>query len=259
MRTEMDYDQSMGGPLARRYYGDSGFFNYGYWTPTTTSQREASENLVEKLLSYLPTKQGTILDVACGLGATTRHLLRYYPASAVTGINISEAQLAQARQRAPGCTFLLMDAVNLQFPDATFDAVICVEAAFHFNTRDQFLREAYRVLKPGGWLTLSDILSPQPTSRTQRRLHRVEANYVPDLDTYRQRLVAAGFAQPQVVDATEACWGGFKRHLQRWPREERAAGQLSWSEAWRARLGFRMVIATRQRALRYYVLAAAQK
>jgi ubiquinone/menaquinone biosynthesis C-methylase UbiE len=46
-----------------------------------------------------------------------------------------------------------MDAARLAFADAQFDAVICVEAAFHFDTRAAFLREALRVLKPAGALT----------------------------------------------------------------------------------------------------------
>ena len=73
--------------------------------------------------------------------------------------------------------FLRMTAFNLQFPDATFDVVVCIKTTFHFNIWGRLLREAYRVLKPGEWLMLSDIFSPQPSSRAQRRLHHVEANY----------------------------------------------------------------------------------
>jgi ubiquinone/menaquinone biosynthesis C-methylase UbiE len=51
-----------------------------------------------KLLAFVPEKQGTILDVARGKGATTRHLLKYFKPENVTGINISEKQLA----RCPG-------------------------------------------------------------------------------------------------------------------------------------------------------------
>ena len=40
-----------------------------------------------------------------------------------------------------------MDATELDFRDNSFDSIICVEAAFHFDTREKFVREAYRVLK----------------------------------------------------------------------------------------------------------------
>jgi MPBQ/MSBQ methyltransferase len=82
---------------------------------------------MEKLLAFIPAKKGIILDVACGLGATTRHVLRYYAPSDMVGINIAEAQLRMSRVNAPDCTFIQMDAVNLGFRDSVFDNVICVE------------------------------------------------------------------------------------------------------------------------------------
>ncbi len=41
---------------------------------------------MEKLMAFIPEKNGTILDVACGKGATTRYLLKYYTPENVTGI-----------------------------------------------------------------------------------------------------------------------------------------------------------------------------
>ena len=88
-------------PLVAEYYGHSDYMNYGYWTGKTENQAEASENLVGKLLAMIPDKKGRILDVACGRGASTRHLLRYYKSSDIVAINISEKQLTRASVLAP--------------------------------------------------------------------------------------------------------------------------------------------------------------
>src|SRR5262249_46332966 len=140
------YDRVMVSSTQQRYYGHSGYYNFGFWGTQARSQREASEALVDQLVARISNKTGRILDVALGLGASTARLRRSYAPDMITAINVSEAQLAQARVRAPGCKFLRMDATGLDFPDGTFDAVICVEAAFHFDTRDAFFREALRVL-----------------------------------------------------------------------------------------------------------------
>ena len=142
-------------PLVAEYYGHSDYMNYGYWTADTRNQAEASDNLIGRLLAMIPEKKGRILDVACGRGASTRHLLRHYQPSDIVAINISEKQLKRASELAPGCTFLLRDATRLEFPDCSFDNVMCVEAAFHFDTRDSFYREALRVLKPGGTIAFA--------------------------------------------------------------------------------------------------------
>jgi SAM-dependent methyltransferase len=204
-------DDRMYAALIDEYYGYGDFLNLGLWYPDTTSQKEASENLVEALIAYIPSKTGRILDVACGKGATTRCLLGYYTPANVTGINISEEQLQSCRQNAPGCDFRLMDATNRRLPDGSFDAVICVESAFHFNSRAQFFREAHRVLKPNGRLVLSDILVG-PLAERLNPLRSVE-NYLSDLDSYGAALAAAGFKEHGVFDTTAECKVAYYRNL----------------------------------------------
>jgi len=212
------YDQAMGEAVQRAYYGYSDFYNYGYWADGATSQKEASEALVERILSFIPEKMGNILDVACGLGATTRQVINYYEPENVTGINLSEVQLEKARHNAPGAQFLYMDAVHLQFPEASFDNVICVESAHHFKTRDIFYKQAFRVLKPGGRLVTSDI-GGGPKWLWQ-------ANHLRDGEDLQKHLEDAGFDDVQVQDVTEDTWGGFCRNLRRWPSEARRRGEI---------------------------------
>jgi MPBQ/MSBQ methyltransferase len=186
------------------FYSQSDFLNFGYWDHHTANQKQACENLMERLLAYISEKRGTILDVACGKGATTAYLLKYYPPENIIGINISEKQLETARANAPGCTFLTMNATDLKFEDEYFDNIICVEAAFHFNTRKKFLEEALRVLKPGGSLVLSDVLMTLGGEKIRKG--GTTENYVRDLEEYKTIFSQVGFGQVEIVDATKPCW-----------------------------------------------------
>jgi len=253
------YDRAVGSSAYRQYYEDSGFYNFGYWNTGAISQREASEALVDQMIDRIANKGGRILDVACGLGACTRHLMSNYPPDRITAINVSEAQITVASRRAPGCAFRLMDATQLDFPDSQFDAVICVEAAFHFDTRDNFLREALRVLKPGGSLVLSDMLFWGFLWPIGKYTQVPRENFVLDIASYRARLEVAGFEDVDVQDATRACLGGFRSHLTRWPESERRKGRMNFSKAIMLSLLSRIIARYFGTVCKTYLLASARK
>ena len=141
--------------------------------------RQAKAAFVHELVRWSGLDQlpagSRVLDVGCGIGGSARILARDYGLD-VLGISISPAQIARATALTPAslphCRFQVMDALDLNLADGSFDAVWSVEACPHMPDKQRYADELLRVLQPGGRLAVADWNRRDPADGAMTRLER---------------------------------------------------------------------------------------
>lgn len=141
-----------------------------------------------------------VLDVGCGYGATALYLVEEFGCQ-VVGSNISEKELELARQRAKAAgledkaRFEYGDFHAMPYPDTSFDVVWSQEAFLHGVNKQQILEECHRVLRPGGRVVISDLVTREGLSddERQRIYARLRLREMWSTDDYVNGLQQAGF------------------------------------------------------------------
>lgn len=216
--------QSIAGYYTRRHaqrrdmFGDQPFANYGYWTRPDLNMAEASEAMASLVAASAGLSSlDDVLDVGCGYGACAVVYAQRFAPRSITGVDITEIRIEEGRKYVERCGHAATvqlevgSATQLRFAENSFDKVLAVECAFHFDTRADFFREAARVLRPGGVLALTDLLPAETldipaylTAANQLAMgldmyHRVNAY---PASVYREHLIAAGFVDILIENIT---------------------------------------------------------
>ncbi len=184
------------------------YMNLGF-RDGATSHDDAGDALAEQLgLAVGMAESETVLDVGFGYGDQDEYWLRRFRPARIIGINVTPHHVDVARQRFPDprLDFRLGSATAVELPDACVDRVTALECAFHFPTREDFFREAFRVLRPGGRVATADVLPRPGRHSLPARLFaaacpaflQIPRENWHGIETYRRQLEGAGFVDVDV-------------------------------------------------------------
>jgi len=172
-----------------------------------------------------------VLEVGCGRGLGASSVLRRDPAR-VCGIDLMPEQVARSREANtdPRLTFEQGSAAAIPFRDGSFNRLLSVEAAQHFEDIPGFARESHRVLEPGGRFALATFFAADEHAAPE--LARLLDSFATGLDLahpiggVQEGLRAAGFTDIAATSIGEHVW----RHFDRWLAQTEYRD--SWGRSW---------------------------
>lgn len=135
---------------------------------------------------------GSVLDLGCGCGVPVSRSLSE-AGLAVTGVDFSEVQVERARSLVPRGRFLVGDITQVNFPEQSFDAAVCLFALIHVPLAEQpgLLGRIANWLRPGGALLVTT--GSEAWTGTNANWHGAKMWWShADTATYREWLTQAG-------------------------------------------------------------------
>ncbi|KAF5836056.1 S-adenosyl-L-methionine-dependent methyltransferase, partial [Dunaliella salina] len=158
------------------------------------SNTQAQIDMIEEVIKWASVQNvKSMVDVGCGIGGSSRHILNKFPGSQAKGITLSPKQAERANAltakagMADRASFQVGDALAQPFPDSSFDLVWSLESGEHMPDKKKFVGELARVCAPGGKVIVVTwchrVLQPGESSlrpEEQSLLDRIcEAYYLP--------------------------------------------------------------------------------
>lgn len=115
-----------------------------------------TDRLIQRL-AWLKTKPAQVIDLGCGSGYSTHQLTVQFPDAQVTGVDVCQNRLSQAKQDYPDQQFILSDTLKLPFGDHCIDLIVADMVLPWVNDIERWFTEIARVLTVDGVLLFTTL------------------------------------------------------------------------------------------------------
>ncbi len=160
------------------------------------------EHLSRRVKARASGRGQALLDIGCGTGRYSIQLAEAYGLQ-LTGVDVSEKMLNQAREKHPADVWLLKPIEEAWFSDESFDFILMSYVIHHLRDYPRTLSDCHRYLRPGGVLFIVTDSHEQFHSsyfhRLVPRIMEIDLKRFPEIDTLCDTLTRTGFK----VDVTE--------------------------------------------------------
>ena len=204
--------------------------NLGYWDDATSSYPQACRQLADQLAQAVHLSSADkLLDLGCGQGASLALWQQQYQLQYIEAVELQSHCVMHIQKHLPQLAAIhqqsFLNLKQIQFK-ATFDVVLCIDAAYHSNL-NLFLASVCTVLNAKGRLGFhSLILSEKWSALTtlQKQKYKwllksadVNVDYLMNESMLMQTLQHYDFSEIEVVDLSQAVLSGFSHYIQQLP------------------------------------------
>ncbi len=266
--------------LVSELFCQSGWRECGYWRGGIRNIEQACQNLMEEVIAFMRPDEDVklplvpneeeiqawmqnrsespydtsdavapvvfpdteILNLGCGTGMTSNYLLRYFSAENIYSISADKREVRQCRKHWPLLNFEYRTLHKLKFDSDRFDKLVTVETAERSHSRQQFFAEVHRVLRSGGQMVGTDLVTDKPDSPLNAK-------------GYQQLLEQAGFGAIQVLDISADSLDIFRKQFSLFMAEKKATDVIDEVTATR----ISELLPASHSSARFYVIFSAYK
>ena len=195
------------------HLNDNLSLHYGIWDGSTKDFGSALANTNKLMHEYAAApKAAKVLDAGCGVGGAAIFLAKHHKCM-IDGLSLSEKQIDLGQQKVNEAKlnhqirFHLMDFTQTTFVSGSYDLIWACESVCHTTDKNDFIREAFRLLRPGGKLVMADFFLPDSHQKDPKDLIQKWADtwgvpHFSNIHAFKTQLKQAGFKSIKSINYT---------------------------------------------------------